>query len=111
MDENNSSKTLQFARIMAASTYPCEPKEKTKACREHYLFDYSKLLSEGLLPYHPLNDFETLRGIKLGIIYYDYFGQIDKETGSKPEGVGVAVSTDNSFKKSIIVEGGFKDGK
>ena len=81
MQANNSNKTLQFARIMAANSYPCEPKEKTKACREHYMFDYSKLLTEGVLPYYALNEFATLRGIKLGIIYYDYFGQVDKETG------------------------------
>jgi len=65
---------------MENNTYPCDPREKTKKCREDYRFDHHKLLTEDLVPYRPHNEFAHLKRIKLGIIYYDYFGQVDKET-------------------------------
>ena len=59
-----------------------------------------------MAPYRPDNEFRTLKGVKLGYDVYDYYGQVDRKTGLRPDGVGLAVRADGGR----IIEGGFNDG-
>ena len=55
------------------------------------------------------NDFERLEDIWIPpyeVNQWHYYGQVDKETGKKPDGIGMAVSGDGR----MVIEGGFLDG-
>jgi len=61
------------------------------------------------MPKRTDNDFDVLKDIWIPpytVNQWQYYGQVDKETGKKPDGIGMAVSGDGK----MIIEGGFFDG-
>ena len=60
-----------------------------------------------MLALKPNNKFGNLKKININDKIYYYFGQLDQETASKPDGVGIALDEDEEF----AIEGYFENGK
>ena len=79
-------------------------------------FNYINLINDGLIYINTSNPFAELNGISIDNWNFqtfsgkwDYYGQVDSETGSKPNGVGIAIRSDEKGHGEIL-EGDFKDG-
>ena len=90
---------------MNSNQYPAQPKANLQTSRELFRFDWKKLIEKGLAP-NKQNEFSK---IKCDIDRFqgnlDYFGQVDRDNRTVPDGIGLIVD-----KEGEIIEGGFKNG-
>ena len=85
--------------------YPKPPVENAEKSRMLHRLDYVALLKDGLLPFKTGNTIKEIPDIEVDGVLCQYYGQVDRETFTKPDGIGLVVN-----QHGFIMEGHFNDG-
>ena len=85
--------------------YPKPPHENAEKSRRFHKLNYVELLKDNLLPFKVLNTIKQIPDIDIDGHICQYYGQVDRETFTKPDGIGLVVN-----EHGFIQEGHFNDG-